>query len=93
MHNLYVLIEIRGYSDKSLARPECKEVTANNLGIYGQHSQLNSVNFIAHFSISNKPLKKFRKFSVQPDLRDRNDLHVGRKMATFQFFFSPGNRC
>ena len=26
--------------------------------------------------------------SVQPGLRGSNDLHIGRKMATFQFFFS-----
>ena len=31
--------------------------------------------------------KKFRKLSVQPGLRGRNDLHVGRKMANFQLFF------
>ena len=35
--------------------------------------------------------KKFRKFSVQPGLRGNNDLHVGRKMATFQLvFFQSG---
>jgi len=28
--------------------------------------------------------------SVQPDLRGRNDLRVGRKMATFQLFFQTG---
>jgi len=28
-----------------------------------------------------------RRLSVQPGLRGRNDLRVGRKMATFQFFF------
>ena len=27
---------------------------------------------------------------VQPDLRGRNDLRVGRKMATFQLFFQSG---
>jgi len=30
--------------------------------------------------------KKFRIFSVQPGLRDRNDLHVRRKIATIQLF-------
>jgi len=28
--------------------------------------------------------------SVQPGLRGSNDLHVGRKMATFQLFFQSG---
>ena len=28
--------------------------------------------------------------SVQPGLRGRNDLHVGRKMATFQLLFQSG---
>jgi len=31
--------------------------------------------------------KKFRSLSIQPGLRGSNDLRVGRKMATFQFFF------
>ena len=29
-------------------------------------------------------------FPVQPGLRDNNDLHVGRKLATFQLFFQSG---
>jgi len=29
-----------------------------------------------------------KTLSVQPGLRGSNDLRVGRKMATFQFFFS-----
>jgi hypothetical protein len=33
---------------------------------------------------------KFRKLSVQPDLRGSNDLCVGRKMATFQLLFQSG---
>ena len=32
--------------------------------------------------------KQFRKLSVQPGLRGSNDLRVGRKMATFELFFS-----
>jgi len=32
--------------------------------------------------------KKFRNLSVQLGLRCSNDLRVGRKMATFQLFFS-----
>jgi hypothetical protein len=43
-------------------------------------------------SKSCKPIKKkkFRRFSVQPNLRGSNDPRVGRKMATFQLFFSVG---
>jgi len=33
---------------------------------------------------------KFRKLSVQPGLRGSNDLHVGRKMATFQLLLQSG---
>ena len=35
--------------------------------------------------------KQFRRLSVQPCLRGSNDLRVGRKMATFQLFFSVGS--
>jgi len=35
--------------------------------------------------------KKFRNLSVQPGLCSSNDLHVRRKMATFQLFFSVGS--
>ena len=38
-----------------------------------------------------KPLKKIQNLSVQPGLRGSNDHHVGRKMATFQLFFSVGS--
>jgi hypothetical protein len=34
--------------------------------------------------------KIFRRLSVQPGLRGSKELHVGRKMATFQFFFQSG---
>jgi len=34
--------------------------------------------------------KKFRRLSVQQGLRSGNDLCVGRRMATFQLFFSVG---
>ena len=36
--------------------------------------------------------KQFRILSVQPGLRGSTDLRFGRRMATFQLFFSPGNR-
>jgi len=35
--------------------------------------------------------KQIRRLSVQPGLRGSNDLRVGRKMATFQRFFSVGS--
>jgi len=34
-----------------------------------------------------KGKKKTRRLSIQPGLCGSNDLHVGRKMATFQLFF------
>ena len=39
-----------------------------------------------------KPLKKKknRMLSIQPGLHSNNDLHVGRKMATFQLFSQSG---
>ena len=46
------------------------------------------MHFLARCSNLSKPLKKkIRTLSVQPGLRCINDLRVGRKMATFQFFF------
>jgi len=35
--------------------------------------------------------KQIRKLSVQAGLRGSNDLRVGRKMVTFQLFFSVGS--
>ena len=46
----------------------------------GNKLQLPNSNFCKHS-------KKFRKLSVQPGLRESNDLRVGGKMAKFQFFF------
>ena len=44
--------------------------------------------FLSPCTNFSKPLKeKFRWLSVQPGPRGSNDLHVGRKMATFQLFF------
>jgi len=80
---------LRGGADKSLARPGRKQATATKLGIYSTYSPRNSIYFLACCSNFCKPLKKkFRKLSVRPGLRDSNDLRVGRKMATFQLFFS-----
>jgi len=89
-----VLCEIfilRGVVDKSLAQPGRKQATATKLGIYSTYSPRSSIHFLACCSNFCKPLKKkkkFRRLSVQPGLRGSNDLRNGRKMATFQLFFS-----
>jgi len=81
--------DIRGCTDKSLARQGRKQATATKLGIYSTHSPRSSVHFLARCSNFCKPLKKkFWNLSVQPGLRGSNDFHVGRNMATFQLFFS-----
>ena len=79
---------VRGSADKSLARPGRKQATANKLGIYSTHSPRSSIHFLAPCSNFCKPLKKIRRLSVQPGLRGCNDLRVGRKIVTFQSFFS-----
>jgi len=73
----------------SFARPGRKQATATKFGIYSTHSPWSSIHFLACWSNFCKPIKKkkIRKLSVQPGLRGRNDLRVGRKMATFQLFF------
>ena len=62
-------------ADKSLARPGRKQATFDQ--------RLTSV--------SHSKKKKFRRLSVQPGLRSSHDPRVGRKMATFQLFFSVGS--
>ena len=80
---------IRGSADKSLARPGRTQATATKLRIYSTHSPRSSIHFLARCSNFCKALKKkFRSLSVQPGLGSSNDLHVGRKMANFQLFFS-----
>ena len=81
---------VRGGADKSLAQPGRKQATATKLGIFSTYSPRSSVHFLARCCNFCRPLKKkknFRRLSVQPGLRGRNDLRVGRKMATFQLFF------
>ena len=79
---------IRGSADKSLARPGRKQATAIKLGIYWTYFPRSSIHFLASCSNFCKPLKKkkFRRLSVRPGLRGRNELRVGRKMVTFQLF-------
>ena len=81
------LKSLRGCADKSLARPGRKQATATKFGIYSTYSSRSSIYVLAHCSNFCKPLKNTRKLSVQPGLRDSNDLRVRRKMATFQLFF------
>jgi hypothetical protein len=84
---------IRGGADKSLARPRMKQATATKLGIYSTYFPRSSIHFLASCSNFPKPHeKKIRILLVQPGLRDSNDLRLVRKIATFQLFFSPGNR-
>jgi hypothetical protein len=80
---------LRRGADKSLARPGRKQPTATRLGIYSTYSPRSSVHLLARCSDFWKSLKgkKIRRY-VQPDLRGSNDLYVGRKLATFQLFFS-----
>jgi len=76
-------------ADKSLAQTGRKEATATKLRIYSTYFARSSVHFLACCSNFCKPLKKkFRRFSIQPVLRSSSDLHVGRKMVTFQLFLS-----
>jgi len=73
-------------ADKLFARPGRKQVTATKRGIYVTYSPRRSIHFLARCSNFCKPIKiKFRRLAVQPCLRGSNDLHVGRKMANFQF--------
>ena len=81
------MTHIRVGAGKSLARPGRKQAAATKLGIYSTYSPRSSVHFLAGCSNFCKSLKKFRRLSVQPGLRGSNDLHVRRKMATFQLFF------
>ena len=82
---------VRGGAYKSLARPGRKKATATKLGIYSTYSPRSSIHFLARCSNFCKPIKKkFRRLSVQPGLRGSNDLRVGRKTATFNFFSVQG---
>jgi len=73
----------------SLARPGRKQATATKLGIFSTYSPRSSIHLLTRYSNFCKRLnKKFRKLSVQPGLSGSNDLRVGRKMVTFQLFFS-----
>ena len=79
---------LRGGADTSLAHPGRKQATVTKFGIYSTNSPRSSVHFLACCCNFCKPLKKkFRRLSVQPGLHGSNELHVGRKMATFQLFF------
>jgi len=79
---------VRGGADKSLARPGRKQATATKLGIYSTYSPRSSIHFLARCPKFASHPKKFRSLSFQLGLRGSNDLRAGRKMATFQLFFS-----
>ena len=92
-YSLWRKRSIRGGADTSLARPGRKQATATKLGIYSTYSPRSSMHFLARCSNFCKPLeKKIRRLSVQPGLRDSNDLRVGRKMANFQLFFQSSEQ-
>ena len=65
-----------------------KKTTVTKLGIYSTFSPRSSINFLDRCSKFCKPLKKIINLSVQPGLRGRNDIRVGKKMATLRFFLS-----
>ena len=80
---------LRGVADKSLARPGRKQATATKLGIYSTYSPRSSIHFLSRCSnFASHSKKNIRRLSVQPGLRGSNDLHIRRKMATFQFLIS-----
>jgi len=89
-HSLRLIIpSLQGGADRSLARPVRKQATVTKLGFYSTHSPWSSIHFLGCCSNFCKPFKrKFRRLSVQPGLHGINDLHVRRKVATFQLFFS-----
>ena len=80
-------VVVRGGADKSLTRLGRKQSTATKLAIYSTYSRRSSIHFLARCYNFCKPLKKFRRISVQPGLRGSNYLRFGRKMTTFQLFF------
>jgi len=49
---------VQGVADKSLARPEREQATANKLGICSTYSPRSSIHFLARCSNFCKPLKK-----------------------------------
>ena len=90
-HSQNVILKM--VADKSLARPGRKQTTVTKLGIYSTYSPRSSVPFLAPCSNFCKALKKeIRSLPVQPGVRGSNDFRVGRKIANYQIFFSPGNR-
>jgi hypothetical protein len=80
---------IRGGADNFLARPGRKQATATKLGIYSKYSQRSSIHLLVHCSKFCPPLKKKTwKLSVQPGLRDSNDLRDWRKNGDLSIVFS-----
>jgi len=78
---------MRGNADKSLARPGRKQATATKLWIYSKYSPRSSIHFLTHCCNFCKPLKKESEGCPSNQVRSRNYLRVGQKMATFQLIF------
>ena len=84
---------LRWGADKYLVRPGRKQTTATKIEICSTYSPQKSIHFLASCSNVCKPIKKkISMLSVQPGLRGSNDLRVGRKMATFQWFFQSSEQ-
>ena len=84
------VVHTRRGAGKSLARPGRKQAKVTKLGIYSTYSPRSSINFLARCSNFASHKKKFRNLSVQPGLRGRNDLRVGRKKGEPLFFSVQG---
>jgi len=56
--NVLIISQIKGGTDKSLARPGRKQAKATKLGIYSINSPRSSTHFLARCSNFRKPLKK-----------------------------------
>jgi len=83
----YQLRGIQGGANKSLARPERKQATATNLGIYSTYSPRSSIHFLARYSNFCKALKKNQKI-VSPTRSPRQQQPPRRtKNGDLPFFF------
>jgi hypothetical protein len=69
---------VRGFADKSLARPRRKQATAMKLGIYSTYSTRSTKYFLVRCSNFCKPLKKNKKFFL-PTRFPRLKLPLRRK--------------
>jgi len=84
---------LRGWADKSLARPGRKQATVTKFGIYSTYSPRSSLHFLARCSNFCKPLKTIQNV-VRPTRSPRQKLPpLWTKNGELSIvFFSPGNR-